>query len=164
MTDQAIYQKVFEFASHAHDKRALKPENRFRKGTGIPYITHPVAVKDIAINRANDYYPDGSVHIFLISLVALLHDVLEDTDVSPAELASTLQGWLTKDQTYDVTHAIGLLTKPLENFNIIEYLLRIRTDTYALVVKLSDLDHNMSDLKPSNLLDKYKLCHYFLTQ
>jgi hypothetical protein len=36
-------------------------------------------------------------------------------------------------------------------------------EPYALWAKICDLEHNMSDLKPSNLLDKYKLCYYLLT-
>jgi len=169
MTELAIYQKVYEFAAHAHDTRALKPENRFRKNgkgekTQIPYITHPVAVKDIAINRANDYYPAGSRPIFLVSLVALFHDVLEDTDVTLIELTLFVDSLLPLDESNLVLEAVILLTKNKENFNIITYLSKIRLNPLATIVKLSDLDHNMSDLKTGNLLDKYKLCHYFLTQ
>lgn len=164
MTEQAIYQEVYGFASHAHDKRALTPKNRFRNNSQIPYITHPVAVKDAAINRANDFYPAGSRQIFLISLVSLLHDVLEDTTVTWEELQSFLGQFLPLDEVSQVLEAVMLLTKNKDNFNIIIYLSKIRLNPFASIVKLSDLDHNMSDLKPGNLLDKYRLCHYFLSQ
>lgn len=161
MTDEAIYQKVLEFATNAHDKRALKPENRFRK-SGIPYITHPVAVKDIAIEKARRYFPYSP--IFLISLVALLHDVLEDTTVTPVELQLFLGELFPLDEVNLVLESVILLTKDKNNFDVIVYLSKIRVNILASIVKISDLEHNMSDLKPGNLLDKYKLCHYFLTQ
>jgi (p)ppGpp synthase/HD superfamily hydrolase len=164
MVEMEIYQLVYQFAANAHDKRALTPEKRFRKETGIPYITHPVAVKDAAIHRANDFYPPWFRQVFLISLVALLHDVLEDTTVTRNELHSFLDTLLPEFESELVIEAVTLLTKDKENFNIITYLSKIRRNTFATVVKLSDLDHNMSDLKPGNLLDKYKLCHYFLSQ
>jgi len=164
MTEPAIYQEIYEFASIAHDKRALTPKNRFRNNSQIPYFTHCVAVKDNAINRANDFYPDGSRQVFLISLVALLHDTLEDTTVTWEELQKFLSELLPLDEVSQVLEAVMLLTKNKDNFNIIIYLSNIRRNTFAAIVKLSDLDHNMSDLKPGNLLDKYRLCHYFLTQ
>jgi len=167
--EERIYHVVYGFAYHAHQSRALTPEKRFRKnGRGqnseILYITHPVAVKDDAIHRANDYYPAGSRNVFLISLVAILHDVLEDTAVTKNELQTFLMELLPFADAVKVMDAVLLLTKDGNNFNIITYLHGIRLNPFATIVKLSDLDHNMSDLKPGNLLDKYKLCHYFLTQ
>ncbi len=49
-------------ATMAHD-------GQFRKGTDIPYITHPLAVAELT----QTYMPDEDVFI-----AALLHDVLED--------------------------------------------------------------------------------------
>ena len=163
MTELDIYQKVYEFAAHAHDKRALTPKNRFRNNSQIPYITHPVAVKDIAIQLAREKY-FGRRETFLVSLIAILHDVLEDTEVTIEELRSFLLTMLSLGEVSYIMEAVQLLTKDKEDFNIIMYLNKIRHNSFATVVKLSDLEHNMSDLKPGNLLDKYKLCHYFLTQ
>lgn len=66
------YRKALEFALHAH-------EGQFRKGSVIPYITHPVSVS--AILAQYGYEED-------LVIAGLLHDVLEDTAVTPTELES----------------------------------------------------------------------------
>lgn len=161
--EEQIYHTVYGYASSAHDLRALTPEKRFRKNgkgehTEIPYITHPVVVKDIAIQLADDYQPRA---VFLISLISLLHDILEDTTVTEAELTEFLSSLLSFAETTRVVHCVKLLTKD-ENYEIVSYLSRIKMDFLARVVKLADLTHNMSDLKPGNMLDKYKLCYHIL--
>ena len=60
------------FAKKAH-------EGMVRKGTGIPYITHPMEVAVIVSQITDD--PD-------MIAAAFLHDVLEDTCVTREELAS----------------------------------------------------------------------------
>jgi hypothetical protein len=55
---------ALQFAAKAH-------EGQKRKGTDIPYITHPVAVAIIALKATND---EDTL------IAALLHDVLEDCD------------------------------------------------------------------------------------
>lgn len=64
------YREALEFASRAHD-------GQLRKGSDIPYITHPVAVS--AILAQYGYGED-------LVIAGLLHDVLEDTVVSALEL------------------------------------------------------------------------------
>lgn len=64
------YREALEFALHAHN-------GQFRKGSGIPYITHPVSVS--AILAQYGYGED-------LVIAGLLHDVLEDTVVAEAEL------------------------------------------------------------------------------
>jgi GTP pyrophosphokinase len=50
-----------------------------RKGSGAPYITHPLAVAAIVGQYGGD--EDQAI-------AALLHDVVEDCEVSPAEIAA----------------------------------------------------------------------------
>ena len=66
------YREALEFALRAH-------EGQFRKGSGIPYITHPVSVS--AILAQYGYEED-------LVIAGLLHDVLEDTAVTRTELGS----------------------------------------------------------------------------
>ena len=59
-------------ASRAHD-------GHYRKGSGVPYISHPMAVMLIAASVTNDED---------VLLAALFHDILEDVpeNYSPAEM------------------------------------------------------------------------------
>ena len=65
-----IVEKAFQFALKKH-------EGQVRKGTNIPYITHPFAV---AMILKHHNYSDEVV------AAGLLHDVLEDTTATVAEL------------------------------------------------------------------------------
>jgi hypothetical protein len=44
----------------------------------------------------------------------------------------------------------------------VDYLFRVKTHKWARMVKIADLTHNMSDLAPGNLRDKYSISKYFL--
>lgn len=65
-------EKAFLIALHAH-------EGQVRKSSRVPYIMHPVMV---ALTLATEGYADEVV------AAALLHDVVEDTDVTEATLRS----------------------------------------------------------------------------
>lgn len=65
-----IIEKAFQFALHKH-------EGQYRKGTKIPYITHPFAV---AMLLKHHGYSDEIV------AAGLLHDTLEDTNTTEEEL------------------------------------------------------------------------------
>ncbi len=65
-----IIEKAFQFALTKH-------EGQYRKGTNIPYITHPFAVSMI-LQHHN--YSDNVV------AAGLLHDILEDTDATEDDL------------------------------------------------------------------------------
>ena len=60
---------AFEFANEAHS-------GQFRK-SGDPYVSHPVAVANILSNLGLD---EDSIS------AAMLHDVIEDCDVTPVDL------------------------------------------------------------------------------
>ena len=66
MLDRAI-----EFATKAH-------KGQFRKYTGEPYINHPLAVMEIVRGVPG--------HTEEMLVAAVLHDVVEDTDVSLMEI------------------------------------------------------------------------------
>jgi len=152
---------------NAHNKRALKPENRFRKNSGLHYYTHPLAVKQIAVKKVDEIFSGSIVNHYrlIVAAIALLHDVLEDTNVTIDELEKFLSEMLPSSDVDLILIGFKLLTKDKENFDIIKYLTNIKQVLLAAnIVKQADLEHNMSDLKPGNLLDKYKLCYYFLTQ
>mgnify|MGYP000956370407 CR=1 FL=1 len=75
-TDQiGLFVKAAAFAAEKHrDQR--------RKGVSAsPYINHPIAVANVLAN-------EGGVHDITILCAALLHDTIEDTDTTDAELVS----------------------------------------------------------------------------
>lgn len=157
--------KVLEFARNAHD-------GQYRKyGSNLPYIYHPVAVAGIAVDkmkeelgskwntRGNEYLEE------YVKSIAYLHDVLEDTKVTELELLNFLQPiayshGLTLAE--NIVDAVAILTKSKENFDLFRYLDSIKKNYITKCVKLSDLEHNMSDLKDKKKLDYYRLVKYYL--
>lgn len=108
-----------------------------RQGDGTPYILHPLSVLFILakVKKSNHYY--------LLAVAAILHDVVEDCDVTLEEIAerfghavAALVGELTSDKAQ-----IELKGKAV-------YLLEkmLTMSSYALRLKLADRQHNMSDL------------------
>lgn len=112
---KALYERAGEIASRAH-------QGQKDKG-GHPYIGHPMAVADMVLK------PEEKV-------VALLHDVVEDTSVTLQELE--------KEFPEEVVKAVDLLTKKKgADFSMGKYLKDIRENEIARQVKLADLKHNM---------------------
>jgi (p)ppGpp synthase/HD superfamily hydrolase len=150
-------EKVLEFATKAH-------AGQFRKyGQNVPYITHPIAVAKNALVIAENYGYLGFWNE-IVSSIAYLHDVLEDTSVTPLDLLDFL------DTIHQFTHSDKLiiyrsvthLTKSKENFDLMSYLAVIKDNRFAQIVKLADLQHNVSDLKDQKKLDYYRLIEYYL--
>ena len=73
MDEYGILLKAVRFAANKHRDQRRKDENQ------TPYINHPIAVADTLRIFGID---DGDV-----LLAAILHDVLEDTETSPGEIA-----------------------------------------------------------------------------
>ena len=73
--DKQMIQKAAVFAAKAH-------EGMMRKGSRIPYIYHPMEVALIVAQMTDD--PE-------VIAAAYLHDVLEDTSVTPEELEQEIR-------------------------------------------------------------------------
>ncbi|ABK44134.1 conserved hypothetical protein [Magnetococcus marinus MC-1] len=114
---------------------AIAIATRAHKGqkdkAGQPYILHPLRVM---MSQTSD----------TARQVAVLHDVVEDTEVTLQFLGET--GF-----SYDVLYAVELLTrKPSENYA--EYLRRVMAHPIASAVKRADLEDNMDIRRlPENL-------------
>ncbi len=109
-------------------KKALKISFQAHKNqldkSGIPYVYHPFHLAE----QMDDEY---SV------CVALLHDVVEDTEMTIDDL--TEQGFPP-----EVTEALLLMTHD-DSVPYMDYIKKIKTNSLATKVKLADLEHN-SDL------------------
>jgi len=107
---------AFEIAKAAHVGQTDK--------AGLDYILHPLQV-------AAEMTTDEE------KAVALLHDIIEDTDVTASEL-------LARGLPDNVVEAVEALTKK-HNQNYAAYLAGVKKNRLATAVKLADLKHN-SDL------------------
>ncbi len=117
--------------------------------SGIPYVFHPWHV-------AESMKSEDEV------VVALLHDVVEDTD-------TTLQDLSNAGFNMNVIEALSLLTHD-KNVDYFSYVETLSKNPIARNVKLADLKHN-SDLTRLNSVsekdilrvEKYKKCIEFLS-
>ncbi len=112
-----------------------------RKFSGLDYITHPAAV---AAQFPNDLESQA---------VAWLHDVPEDCpDYTSAYLQELGIPLNIISRVYDLTRRKG------ESYA--DYIWRLRGND----LKMADVRHNLSDLKPGTLRDKYELAIILLEQ
>ena len=88
---------------------------------GIPYIFHPIHLAE----QMTDEYT---------TCVALLHDTVEDTDVTVEQLAAIFPA--------PVVEAVALMTHSKDT-DYETYVTAIRDNPIARAVKLADLAHNM---------------------
>lgn len=129
--DLAAIDRAYALATQAHADQ--------KRDNGEPYITHPLAVAEIL----------ASYKLDVASLItALLHDTVEDTDVTLAvvekqfgkEVASLVDG-VTKLTRLELQSD---RTKQAENFR--KLVLAMSKDIRVLIVKLADRLHNMRTL------------------
>ena len=105
---------------------AVKHEGQFDKG-GNPYVLH--VLKVMHYTKSTDLE---------VLMIAVLHDIVEDTDVTYAELRET--GFSER-----VINGIRLLTK-VKGQTHEEYVAGILTSLDTITVKQADLRHN-SDIR-----------------
>lgn len=120
----------------AHDIAKDAHRNQKRRFNGDPYIVHPEAVAARLPDR--------------LKPLGFLHDVLED---NPREypidrLIDLFPMWLT-------ARIVMLSRRHDEEYD--NYVLRIARDEAAKTVKIADLRHNLSDLRPGALRNSYRL-------
>lgn len=120
-------------------KRALKLCFEAHKDqidkSGMPYVFHP-------FHLAEQMKDEDT------TIVALLHDVIEDTDYTFDDL---------KTIGFDdaIIDALKLMTHD-ESVPYMEYVTKIKTNSIARAVKLADLQHN-SDLSRLDVIDEKAL-------
>ena len=95
---------------------------------GIPYIFHPMHLAE----QMEDEYS---------TCVALLHDVVEDTDITLDDLAKVFPR--------EVVEAVAVMTHG-ENEPYLEYVERVSKHPIAKKVKLADLRHNSDQTRLEN--------------
>lgn len=130
--DEVLLNRAYVYAmkAHGHQKRA----------SGDPYFSHPLEVAAIL----TDLHLDSAT-----ITTALLHDVIEDTDATRAEIdqlfgaeIGALVDGLTKIKRLDL---VSKQAEQAENFR--KLLIAISSDIRVLLVKLADRLHNMRTLE-----------------
>lgn len=136
--------KAHELAHKAHSGVS-------RKYTGEPYIFHPERVA----HTVEQYFPDGQNHWAVASKTeiiqaALLHDVVEDTDINSAfihENFGNTVGWLVDLVTTD--NLWGTAPKPnraTRHALVIEHYAQKVAIADAKLIKIADINDNSTDI------------------
>ena len=134
------FQIALELAVEKHKNQTDK--------AGNPYILHPLHVMENVNSK------EGKI-------VAILHDIIEDTDITENYL---LKIGLSKR----IVDAVVALTRS-EDIDYQEYIKNLGSNPLAKEVKLADLEHNM-DLKRLPTLEekdlernrKYQIAYHYL--
>src|ERR1044071_15316 len=118
---------------------AMKAHGSQTRASGDPYFSHPLEVAAILTDLKLD---DATI------VAALLHDTIEDTEATKAEIderfggeIGTLVDGLTKLKKLDL---VTREAKQAENLR--KLLLAIAADVRVLLIKLADRLHNMRTL------------------
>ena len=133
--------KAMEIAYRAHHGQVDK--------SGVPYIFHPIHLAE-QMDTEDE------------CIVALLHDVVEDTEMTFEQLE--------KDFSETVIQALKLVTRD-KNEDYMQYVEKIKMNPIAKKVKLEDLHHNsdITRLEKITLIDlkrneKYEKAIKFLNE
>lgn len=121
--------KAIIFAAKAHSGQK-------RKYSGIPYITHPLAVMEIVATVEHDQN---------MLIAAILHDTVEDTDAKIEDIAFEFcndVGYLV-DQLTDISKPADgnrAVRKKIDRLRLAKAMPRVKT------IKLADLIHNSESI------------------
>lgn len=122
-----VFEKALLIAVMAHRGQVDK--------SGQPYILHPLTVA-------------SKLETLELKVVGLLHDTIEDTDVTAEYL-------IEMGIPEDLVEVVKLLTKPKgEPYE--KYLRRVKENPMARKVKLADLAHNTSPERVGGLNEARK--------
>jgi GTP diphosphokinase / guanosine-3',5'-bis(diphosphate) 3'-diphosphatase len=130
--DAKLIKKAFTIAAEAHKD--------MRRKSGEPYILHPLAVAEICVEEIGL----GTTSI----LAALMHDVVEDTDMELADIEKIF-GKKVARIIDGLTKIAGVFeygtSQQAENFR--KMLFTLSEDVRVILIKLADRLHNMRTLE-----------------
>ncbi len=130
--DAKLIKKAFTIAATAHKD--------MRRKSGEPYIFHPLAVAEICVEEIGL----GTTSI----LAALMHDVVEDTDMELADIEKMF-GKKVARIIDGLTKISGVFeygtSQQAENFR--KMLFTLSEDVRVILIKLADRLHNMRTLE-----------------
>ncbi len=123
--------RAYYYAEQAHDGQ--------RRKSGEPYVTHPLAVASILAEMNLDHQS---------LMAAMLHDVIEDTEINCDSLCSQFGETVTSivDGVSKLTHLHFETKAEAQAENFQKMALAMAEDIRVIVVKLGDRLHNMRTL------------------
>ena len=128
--------QAYEFAAECHDGQL--------RLSGEPYITHPVAVAQLVADLHMDVHTVQA---------ALLHDVVEDCDVTREQLASRFSAGVASlvEGATKIDHIPSAATPggkgAVDAETIRKMLLAMAEDVRVVIVKIADRLHNMRTIE-----------------
>lgn len=133
MVNTELTRKAMKIAYNAHINQVDK--------SGVPYIYHPIHLAEQMDTETE-------------CIVALLHDVVEDTDVTFEQLE--------QDFPEEVIEELKLLTHD-KNTDYMEYVKKLKVNPIAKKVKIADIKHNSDETRLEKItvkdiarINKYK--------
>ena len=126
-----------------------------KRKDGEEYINHPIRVADDIVETYG--YLAGKKAELHLYCMGILHDVIEDSPIP--EMRQIVEEEFPKN-VYEV---VKIMTKGKDE-NYLDYILRIRKNYIAVLVKLADLKDNLSNLQKGTLRDKYLLAQHILAK
>jgi guanosine-3',5'-bis(diphosphate) 3'-pyrophosphohydrolase len=130
--DETMLNRAYVYAMRMHGSQ--------KRASGDPYYAHPIEVAGIL----TEYRMDTATIV-----TALLHDVIEDTDASSADIAE-----LFGPEVAELVEGVTKLSKlelaaehARQAENLRKFILAISKDVRVLLVKLADRLHNMRTLQ-----------------
>ena len=117
MINTKLTRKAMKIAYHAHDGQLDKAL--------VPYIYHPIHLAEQMDNE-------------LECVVALLHDVVEDTNVTFNDLVKEFSG--------EIINILKLLTHDKKT-DYMDYIKEIKNNETARKVKIADIRHNADETR-----------------
>ncbi len=130
--DTKLIMKAYNLAAEKHKDQ--------KRGSGEPYIIHPLNVAYILASIGMD---ENTL------CAALLHDVVEDTDVTQKDLTDMF-GEEISDMVAGVTKLSSIQFATVEETQVENYrrmFLAMGKDIRVILIKLADRLHNMRTLK-----------------
>lgn len=124
MINTKLTRKAMVIAYNAH-------MNQFDKA-GIPYIYHPIHLAE-------------QMDTEIECIVALLHDVVEDTTVTFEELKNEFSA--------EVINVLRLLTHDKE-IDYMKYIEEIKKNSVAKKIKIADIIHNSDESRLDRITEK----------
>jgi len=135
----------------AYDLATKMFKDKVDKG-GHPYIGHLVRVWESIENERRQKCEDNKSTLSLFydkaCVVAVLHDIVEDTDITLDDL---------KEKGFDdeIVVAVDAITRREDETKYFDFIERVKKNDIARIVKIYDLEDNM-DIKRLNKFGDYE--------
>ena len=130
--DKKLIRNAFDIAVDAHKKQ--------RRKSGEAYIFHPIAVAKIVASEIG--LDSTSI------AAALLHDVVEDTDYTLADIEQMFGEAVARivDGLTKISHLSSNKDNSLQAENFRKMLLTLNEDIRVIIIKIADRLHNMQTM------------------